>query len=149
MKDDLAVYQASTSDLDELLHIQEQTQETEWTAAQFLEYIESEQCWVAMVDDAVAGFAIFTHVLDEAELLNIAVAPAFQRQGIALRLFKSVVRELKKGRINQCFLEVATLNHNAQRLYQKLGFEQVAIRKNYYQRKNGSIDDAIVMRASL
>lgn len=149
MKDDFSVYLASTSDLDELLLIQEQTQETEWTPAQFLEYIENEQCWLAMVDDAIAGFAIFSHVVDEAELLNIAVNPAFQRQGIALRLFKEVARELKKARISQCFLEVATLNHKAQGLYQKLGFVEVGIRKNYYQRKNGTIDDAIVMRASL
>lgn len=144
----IEIQQANDCDIDAILDIQRTTDETHWSAALFHASIEKQHCWVARAQQQVAGFAVFSYLLDEAELLNIAVAPLFQRQGIASRLFSTVALLLKAQGIRQCFLEVADSNRKAQLLYQKLGFETVSIRKNYYQRSNG-VDDAIVMRSEL
>lgn len=139
---------ASPDDLAAIMAIQQATDENDWSEKSFAEYIANQQCWVAKKESAVAGFAVFSHVLDEAELLNIAVDPNFQRQGIAGFLYHTAIEALRKVGVSQCFLEVAKANSKAQQFYVKLGFEQIAIRKNYYQRPHG-IDDAIVMRVAL
>ncbi|MDE6707412.1 MAG: ribosomal protein S18-alanine N-acetyltransferase, partial [Oscillospiraceae bacterium] len=79
-------------------------------------------------------------VLDTADLTNIAVAPEFRNQGIASKLLKFLLQELKNYHI---FLEVRISNIPAIKLYQKFHFKQVGIRKRFYQ---NPIEDAILMQ---
>jgi ribosomal-protein-alanine acetyltransferase len=92
---------------------------------------------VAESGDAVVGFLLWQAVAsDEAEILNLAVQPAFRRQGIALELLKG----LSMPRI---FLEVRESNHAARALYLRAGFEECGLRKKYYDNPS---EDGIVMR---
>ncbi|MDK6369624.1 ribosomal protein S18-alanine N-acetyltransferase [Aerococcus sp. UMB9870] len=69
----------------------------------------------------------------EAELLNLAVLPAHQRQGLGQKLLSEASDQLKSQGMERMFLEVRATNLPAQTLYRKLGFERLAIRQNYYQ----------------
>ncbi|MHB1172566.1 MAG: GNAT family N-acetyltransferase, partial [Lacisediminihabitans sp.] len=74
---------------------------------------------------------------------TIAVAEEARRGGLGRTLIQSLVTEARKRGAAQVFLEVRADNPDAQRLYQRLGFERIAVRARYYQ-PDGV--DAIVMR---
>ena len=79
---------------------------------------------------AFVGFISRSTVLDETEITNVAIDPAYQRQGHARWLLTQCLAQLSAGTV---FLEVRAHNIAAQRLYQQVGFEQLATRKAYYQ----------------
>lgn len=106
------------------------------------ECIAQQQCYVALKGGQTLAFAVFRLVLDETELLNIAVDPHFQRQGVAAFFLQAMLAGFSG--VRRCLLEVAVGNQSAIALYRKLGFEQLALRKAYYQRDNG-YEDAVIM----
>ena len=101
-------------------------------------------CWlVAEEDGVVAGYVGSQTVIDESDMMNIAVHPDHRRKGIAEALVMELVEALKK-RESQCLtLEVRASNEPAKALYEKLGFEQVGLRKNYYRNPK---EDALILR---
>jgi len=120
-----------------------------WSYAQFAgSLLAGDDCTVLEVDGAVCGFAIFSRVLDEASLLNIAVAPDAQGSGCGRCLLEYGLDAQVKHGAALCFLEVRASNYKAQALYQSLQFTVVGERKNYYPTKSGS-EDALVMRWEL
>ena len=98
---------------------------------------------VALNGDQVAGYVGSQSVLGESDMMNVAVHPDFRRQGIAEKLCLALVDALKeKG--NHCLtLEVRASNDPAKALYEKLGFTQVGLRKNYYRNPK---EDACILR---
>lgn len=144
----LVIEEASAGDIQPLLSIQQQTQQISWSQAAYEEAIDRQQCWLAKREQETVGFIVYSHILDEAELLNIAVNPDCQGQGIGYALYTAMLKNLEEAGIKQCFLEVAKSNHQAQAFYQKVGFIAIATRKNYYQQANG-FEDAIIMRILL
>lgn len=94
------------------------------------------------------GYFIAEKVADEATLMNISVAPHMQGQGLGLALANELISLCRAQDITQLFLEVRASNHSAIGLYLKLGFAEIARRKDYYPVDNGR-EDAIVMRLSL
>lgn len=107
-----------------------------WKVQDYLRYT----CAVALTDGVVAG-AIVVHCLPEAEaeILNLAVHPAYRRSGIATALLTHVLA--RSG--STLFLEVRESNRAALALYQKFGFREIGHRANYY---NSPDEAAIVMR---
>lgn len=102
----------------------------------------------------VAGFLMLRAVADEAEVLTIAVGPAYRGKGIGRHLLEHAFRRLYADRIGSVFLEVDAANPSALALYRRLGFVQVGERKGYYAgagAPDGSSPDgtALVMRADL
>ena len=81
---------------------------------------------------AIAGFALFRRVLDEAELLRVAVAPEARRHGVARHLVRRGLRELAKRGVGVCHLEVRAGNASAIALYEALGFALAGRRARYY-----------------
>lgn len=98
---------------------------------------------VALEGGKVAGYVGSQSVLGESDMMNVAVHPDFRRRGIAEALVLELVAQLKaKG--NYCLtLEVRTSNNPARKLYEKLGFRQVGLRKNYYRNPR---EDACILR---
>lgn len=80
----------------------------------------------------VVGFAEFSLVLDESELLSLAVHPRFQRQGLGKRLLSEVLREAAALGAAKIFLEVRQSNTAARKLYERHGFAQDGVRPGYY-----------------
>jgi len=98
---------------------------------------------VALEGDRVTGYVGSQSVLGESDMMNVAVHPEFRRKGIAEKLVLELVRQLKE-RGNYCLtLEVRASNDPARRLYEKLGFQQVGLRKNYYRNPR---EDACILR---
>lgn len=145
----VAIAPASLADIDAIMAVQADGQITQWTAGHFQEYIQKQQCWLAKINNEVVGFIVVSKLFEEAELLNIAVLSSNQRQGIAQQLFTFVRAQLVEKQVQSCFLEVAVSNVKAQALYDKLGFNQVGLRRNYYQYANGQCEDAILMGVDL
>ena len=97
----------------------------------------------------MGAFVLAQVAADEAEILMIAVDPAWRRKGVAARLVDGVKRGAQRGGAQALFLEVAAGNTAAIELYKKAGFSEAGRRKGYYARPDGSREDAIVMRCPL
>lgn len=98
-------------------------------------------CLGAVSDTELCGYCICTSVLDEAELLRIAVSPDCRKKGIASALIKQLIDECDNRNINNIYLEVRSSNTGARRLYEKFNFIKTGCRKAYYS-DNG--EDAIL-----
>ena len=101
-------------------------------------------CWlVAEEDGKVAGYVGSQTVMDESDMMNVAVHPDHRRKGIAEALVVELVEALKKRESHCLTLEVRASNEPAKALYEKLGFTQVGLRKNYYRNPK---EDALILR---
>lgn len=99
-------------------------------------------------DPLPVGFVLARTAADESEILTLAVDPAAQRQGWGRRLMDASFAHARTEGAEKMFLEVAADNEAAIALYQSLGFEEVATRKDYYRRKS-TLMDALVMALSI
>ena len=98
---------------------------------------------------ALGGFVLAREAAGEAEILTIAVADRFSRQGLGWRLMQAAIRETRSRGGETMFLEVEEGNAAAIGLYRKLGFAKVAERKGYYSDSGGNKSTALVMRLDL
>lgn len=104
-------------------------------------------CWlVAEINGVVAGYIGSEAVLDSADMMNVAVAPDYRRQGIAEALVNSLSDALRAKNIRFLMLEVRVSNMPAIVLYEKLGFTVAGRRPRYYSNPR---EDAYVMRKEL
>ena len=133
-----------TSDLAAVTAIEQQVQTHPWTVKQFEESIDSYHSTVIEQQGQVVGFCILQPVLDEANLLLMAVHPSQQGKGLGYQLLEASIAQLKNDPL-QIFLEVRESNQAAIALYEKSGFHQIDLRKNYYPNANGTREHAIIM----
>ena len=97
--------------------------------------------WVVALDgETVVGYVGSQTVLQEADMMNIAVADSHRRRGIARMLVEELIRQLDAYQLT---LEVRASNAGAIALYDSLGFTQVGLRKNYYHKPK---EDALILR---
>ena len=132
------------ADVEVVAKIERSVQSHPWTLKQFEDAVTAYQSTVIEVQGQVAGFCILQPVLDEANLLLMAIDPAQQGQGLGYQLLEASVAMLKNNPV-QIFLEVRESNLAAIKLYEKSGFHQIDLRKNYYPNANGSREHAIIM----
>ena len=98
---------------------------------------------VAEEGETVAGYIGSQTVMDETDMMNVAVHPDFRRQGIAEALVNGLVDRLKAMGSHCLTLEVRASNAPAISLYEKLGFSEIGRRKNYYRNPR---EDALILR---
>ncbi|RSN76981.1 ribosomal-protein-alanine N-acetyltransferase [Acinetobacter haemolyticus] len=132
------------SDLESVFTIECLVQTHPWSKQQFQESLASYQCTVYEQADQIVGFCILQPVLDEANLLLMAIHPSQQGRGLGYELLDYSIQHLKNDPI-QIFLEVRESNAAAIRLYEKSGFHQIDLRKNYYPNVDGSKEHAVIM----
>jgi ribosomal-protein-alanine N-acetyltransferase len=138
----------AAADLAAIVAIQQAAGFNSWTEAQITASMQVGNHFLLEVAENIVGFALYSSVLDEAELLNIVIAREQQAQGYGRELLRLSLQALGQAAIERCFLEVGRSNQAAIALYEKLGFEQVSMRKNYYQH-DGHNEDALVMQLYL
>ena len=97
----------------------------------------------AMEGEQVAGYIGSQTVMDESDMMNVAVHPDFRRKGIAEALVNALVEALKSKGSRCLTLEVRASNVPAITLYEKLGFSEIGRRKNYYRNPR---EDALILR---
>ncbi len=127
------------------LHAAAFTHERPWSAPEMASLLDSPH--VTLLPHP-HGFALTRLILDEAELLTLAVDPAHQRQGIGDSLMQSWLDRLET-RAATAFLEVAADNTPARTLYQRHGFAVISTRPGYYRRTPGPNADALIMQRYL
>ncbi|MFW1754479.1 ribosomal protein S18-alanine N-acetyltransferase [Acinetobacter wanghuae] len=132
------------SDVSVVAKIERLVQSHPWSVKQFEEAVSSYQSTVIEQNGQVVGFCILQPVLDEANLLLMAIDPAQQGKGLGYQILDASLNMLKNNPI-QIFLEVRESNIAAINLYQKSGFHQIDLRKNYYPNPNGTKEHAIIM----
>lgn len=132
------------TDLNAVSEIENIVQSHPWTKQQFQESILSYQSTVLEAQGQVVGFCILQPVLDEANLLLMAIHPSQQGKGLGFKLLDQSIQLLKNKPV-QIFLEVRESNTAAIALYEKSDFHQIDLRKNYYPNKNGTREHAIIM----
>jgi ribosomal-protein-alanine N-acetyltransferase len=93
-----------------------------------------------------SGFALGRVILDEAELLTIAVDPSMRRKGLGRRLLAGFLDTAAARGARSVFLEVAADNAPAMGLYLAAGFAKVGLRPGYYRDANGRHADAVLLR---
>lgn len=101
---------------------------------------------VAVEKDIVVGYIGSQTVIDESDMMNVAVHPDYRRNGIAEALVTALAAALKEKGSASLTLEVRASNDPAISLYEKLGFSQVGRRPNYYRNPK---EDALILRKML
>ena len=107
-----------------------------WGADEFRALVDSDH--VFAIGDG-RSFALGRAIAGEAELLTIATAPQFQRQGLARQVLQRFEAEAMVRNADRAFLEVAETNRAAAHLYQSAGYRGIARREGYYQTPQGRV----------
>ncbi|QDX27393.1 ribosomal-protein-alanine N-acetyltransferase [Sphingomonas suaedae] len=114
-----------------------------WTPSQCLGMLALPGVWfvIAWIDNQPAGFALARTVLDEGELLLLAIRPTMRRRGIGTALLRTIVTQACDRGARFLHLEVRS-NNDAVRLYRSEGFQKIGERRDYYRGKDGKSFDA-------
>lgn len=144
------------SDLPALLEIEQQSHAHPWSENNFISSITStHHCQLILDQELIVAYIITSTAADEAELLNITVAPQYRRRGLASMLLELTANSFDDS-IHTLFLEVRESNQAAIALYDELGFNAVGQRPNYYPASsthnassNKGREDAIIMAKAL
>jgi [ribosomal protein S18]-alanine N-acetyltransferase len=94
----------------------------------------------------LTGIVAWREAVDEAEVLNVAVAPAWRRKGIATEMMNTAIEETRATGVRRVFLEVRESNAGAQAFYRRLGFAEAGRRRKYY---NDPAEDALLLSLEL
>ena len=97
---------------------------------------------VAEQDGRVLGYVGSQTVLDESDMMNVAVDLGYRRRGIARALIEALIAALAQGGSRCLKLEVRVSNESARNLYESMGFQRLGLRKNYYQNPR---EDALIL----
>jgi len=121
-----------------------------WTLSQLSGVMLMPGTWltIARIDAAPLGFALVRSVLDECELLLLAVDPLWRGRGVGETLLRDSLRTARRRGITSMNLEVRSTN-KAVKLYEKTGFEYVHRRPGYYRGNDGQLHDALSFRIDM
>ncbi|WP_461516338.1 ribosomal protein S18-alanine N-acetyltransferase [Porticoccus sp.] len=143
MSENGAVRPMVEGDLDAIAEIEQQVTPHPWNRKQFEDSFLKHHCLSMVLGDQVVGYAVFTLVAGESEILNIAIGSQWQGRGLGSQLLNALIERIS-GEAEHLFLEVRADNYPAQTLYQNAGLVEICVRKNYYRTADGP-KDAIIM----
>lgn len=149
MNNTITFRKMTVEDLDDVIEVEVNSFATPWSRDAFYNELTKNQFahyLVAEVDEKVVGYCGVWIIVDEAHITNIALLPDYRglKLGEALMgRIMEIARDLGALRIT---LEVRVSNERAQNLYRKFGFEEGALRKQYY---TDNMEDALVMWVNL
>lgn len=139
---------ATPADLEPIVAIEAASYAVPWSPETFRALFERGGVRFLVAEDGadLLGYAVSWEVADEAELGNLAVSPHARRKGVGAALLDRMIDDLAQGGVRSLFLEVRWSNDAALHLYQGRGFQQIAVRKRYYERPS---EHARVLRLGL
>lgn len=137
------------ADVDAIFAAEQRIYPFPWTRGNFVDSIRSAyRVWVCEAAGELAGYAVVTLTLDEAQLLNISVLPECRRRGFGVALMDHLMADARHRGAKQLFLEVRPSNAAGLALYARFGFHRIGQRRGYYPAETGR-EDAIVMARTL
>lgn len=131
-------------ELTKIAHLEQLIFSDAWSIRSLTETWQTKEAVIygAFEGNVLVGYAILYCILDEGELVRIAVAPDCRRKGVADGLFAELFMYCQSISVCRMFLEVRRSNESARALYEKHGFIVDGCRKNYYEEPT---EDAILM----
>jgi [ribosomal protein S18]-alanine N-acetyltransferase len=136
-------------DIPEIVAIERSSYQFPWSEGIFRDCLRvGYTCRVASVGKQIAGYGVMSVGAGEAHILNLCIGEAFRCRGLGGRLLTLLVERAATAGMREAFLEVRPSNTTAIRLYLANGFEQVGMRRGYYQAVGGR-EDAAVLRLAL
>lgn len=140
----------SESDIDAVMAIESRAYDYPWTEGIFRDCLRvSYCCRMCMEDNSIVGYAIMSVGAGESHILNICINPESRRRGIGRSLLTHMLELARAHEADIAVLEVRVSNHNAIKLYQDMGFNEVGVRKAYYPTANKGTEDAIILALTL
>lgn len=139
------ILQLDPDDLDEIMEIENESFITPWPREVFQMEFRLRRSYNLVCKDTggkLLGYCLSWLIHDEIHILKVAVDPGYRKMGIARKLIEDTFTYFIMKGASHAVLEVRTDNTSAIRLYEKMGFEPVRIRRNYYKETG---DDALVM----
>ncbi len=135
---------AQEDDLDQIYQVECDCFSRPWSKKSLWGDLVSPQtlCLVAKEAGVVVGFCFLSVVADEGTVLQLAVMPSFRRKGTGRALVEHAISRAKAREVSYVMLEVRVTNAPARRLYESLGFQELGVRKEYYQDNK---EDALMM----
>lgn len=140
----LTVREMQIDDFSQIMSIETKNFSVPWTEAGFFTFFMRQDAIFLIAETAgeIVGYCGALTVLDEADILNVAVKDSRQGEGIGSRMMKALLDRLTQAGVTAVHLEVRESNHRAIHLYERMGFEAIGIRKGYYEEP---AEDAITM----
>ena len=140
----------TTERLDALLAVEQAAYSHPWTRGNFIDALAAGyQAQLLVAGGQILGYFVAMPGVQEAHLLNITVAPAFQRQGWAHVMLDALALWARCQGAQWLWLEVRASNTRARQVYEAHGYQQVGLRKRYYPSSDGEREDAVVMSLPL
>ena len=161
---ELSFLPMQAADLDEVLKIESISHIHPWTKGNFSDSLAAGHwayCIRPQSDQMVKGsyldpailwaYCILFPAVDELHLLNITVSPHLRKLGLGQRMMAAIEGVAAQQKMPRIILEVRPTNTPALALYQKLEYEQIGVRKNYYpvSPETGAREDALVLAKSI
>ena len=152
VKTRIALREVGAGEAEALTRIHAEAFANYWNVGDFNDFfsISGTRAWLAETDSGEAvGMVVLRVQFEQADIITIAVRPAFRRQGIGRALVSQSLDMAKELGANTLFLDVEDGNDAALALYRALGLTVISRRKLYYRQKDGSYTDALVMTGKL
>ncbi len=141
------IYELKPTDCQQVYETDCNTSDTPWSQRVWEETLNNHHCYgIKNETHQEVGFIVWRIVQQSADLDKIAINPAEQKKGYATQLLKHMFRQVRLQSITEIFLEVRQSNQVAIKLYERIGFKQQGVRKDYYPIVNStSKEDAVLM----
>lgn len=141
----------TAADVDEVWALECSVFPYPWSRGNFADAVASGyDCWTLRdAGGALAGYYLLMYALDEAHLLDVALAGKLQGQGLGRRLLDAVAARARSQGMGSILLEVRPSNERALDVYRRHGYIHIGRRKGYYPAGAAGREDAIVMRLDL
>lgn len=142
---DLNIRTLEPDDIQDVLEIEQQVYPFPWARQIFVDSIEAGSLLVVMErHQKIVGYGVLSSAAGESQLLNIAISPDAQGDGLGEILLRWLIEQARNAGSEMFFLEVRLSNRVAQNLYMKLGFNEIGMRKDYYRATGGRLEDALM-----
>ena len=137
------------ADIGQVISIEQEVYVFPWSELTFRNCIQAGYyCWLLVKGAKIIGYGIMSIVGDEAHILNLCIRAKLQNSGWGSSLLTHMLQFAKQQQVQLALLEVRLSNKIALQLYQKMGFNQIGRRKDYYPAEM-SREDALILECQL
>lgn len=145
----MLIREMTLEDITQVVEIEKSCFSIPWSEDSFRDSIQREDTLFLVCEEKsadadvyITGYAGMYISFEEANITNVAVAPAYRKKGYADALVSFAKKSVHEKEVERIFLEVRVSNQPAISLYEKHGFQSLGIRKNFYDRPR---EDAYIM----
>jgi len=147
LRPEVVIRPMRATDVAEVVMIERASYQFPWSEGIFRDCLRvGYVCRVITVSRQVSAYGVMSFGAGEAHILNLCVSETYRRNGMGKRLLATLMERAAAAGMGEAFLEVRPSNTGAIRLYASLGFEQVGMRRGYYQAVGGREDAAVLKR---